>query len=122
MKLLVVDDDIAVLDSLRTILALQGHTVVAAPGGQAGIDAFRTAGEEEPFAAVITDLAMPQIDGHQVAIAVKGMAPAMPVIMMTGWGRPPEDEVCGHVDHYLGKPMRLKELREVLAKLGRAPD
>ena len=50
--------------------------MVTANGGQAGIDAFRAAcGTSTAFAAVITDLGMPNIDGRQVAGAIKAASP-----------------------------------------------
>src|SRR5207244_3586792 len=64
MRLLVVDDDPMLLKSLREILEGDGHIVATAGGGQAGINAFEDAQREgEPFAAVITDLGMPYVDG-----------------------------------------------------------
>jgi len=46
--------------------------VVAAVGGQAGIDAFNAAhARGEPFAVVLTDMGMPYVDGRKVASAIK---------------------------------------------------
>jgi signal transduction histidine kinase/ActR/RegA family two-component response regulator len=118
LRLLLVDDDPMILQSLRNALEYDGHEVACANGGQAGIDMFRAAhGGEQPFAAVITDLGMPHVDGRQVAAAVKAAAPAARVIMLTGWGQLLADsgDAPAHVDKILSKPPNMWELRAALA-------
>lgn len=117
LRILVVDDDPMVLKSLRDILEIDGHEVVSADGGQAGIDCFQAAYDRhEHFAVVITDLGMPHMDGRKVASAVRRCSPATPVIMLTGWGQrlAADSDYPEHVDCVLGKPPRLKELRRAL--------
>ena len=115
MRILVVDNELPVLDSMKTVLELEGHAVAAATSGQAGIDMFVAAlAGPEPFDAVLTDLSMPGVDGRQVAHAVKSISPATPVILLTGWGAQSQDP--SGVDHVLSKPPRLQELRAALAK------
>ncbi len=124
LRLLLVDDDPVLLDSLRNALEIDGHMVVATSGGQAGIDALHAAvRRSEPFAAVITDLGMPYVDGRKVAAAVKNASPATPVILLSGWGQRliAEDDIPAHVDRVLPKPPKLRDLRETLAALCRPP-
>jgi signal transduction histidine kinase/ActR/RegA family two-component response regulator len=124
LRILVVDDDPLLLKSLRDTLEDDGHLVVTANQGQAGIDAFRAAtGGKEAFAVVITDLGMPYVDGRQVAAAVKLASPSTPVILLTGWGQRlvAEDDVPEHVDHVISKPPKLRELREALARCAGGP-
>jgi len=119
-RILVVDDDPLVLHSLRDTLIADGHTVIAANGGQEGIDTFAAAIEHnESFAVVITDLGMPYVDGRQVASAVKNLSPSTPLILFTGWGRRlvTNDDIPPHVDLVLSKPPKLRDLRDALAKL-----
>jgi PAS domain S-box-containing protein len=118
-RILIVDDDPLVLKSLRDALESEGHSVVTADGGQAGIDAFGAAQTRgESFPVVITDLGMPYVDGRKVANAIKTAAPDTIVLMLTGWGQrlAAEGETPAHVDKVLGKPPKLRELREALAK------
>jgi CheY-like chemotaxis protein/anti-sigma regulatory factor (Ser/Thr protein kinase) len=118
LRILVVDDDPLLLQSLRDTLEAEGHTVITANSGQGGIDGFRTARERgETFAVVITDLGMPYVDGRQVASAVKEASPATPVILLTGWGQrlTADGELPLHVDHVLAKPPKLRDLRTALA-------
>ena len=72
------------------------------------------------FDAVVTDLGMPGVDGRALARAVKLASPSTPVVLLSGWGeglqagarRQPD------IDLVLAKPPNLRELREVLARLG----
>jgi CheY-like chemotaxis protein len=119
-RILIVDDDPLIIESLSETLRGDGHQVTATDGGQAGIEAFLDARKRgEPFAAVITDLGMPYIDGRRVAAAVKAASPTTPVILLTGWGQQltAENDIPAHVDRVLNKPPRLRELRLALAEL-----
>jgi len=118
LSILIVDDDPLVLESLGVTLGSDGHTVTAADGGQAGVDAFSAAHRRgAKFDVVITDLGMPHIDGRRVAAAIKAIAPATPVILLTGWGQRLVDDgdIPAHVDHVLNKPPKLRDLRAALS-------
>ncbi|MDH6158266.1 MULTISPECIES: ATP-binding protein [unclassified Janthinobacterium] len=120
LRILVVDDDPMVLKCLRDILGIDGHEVVCADGGQAGIDCFQAAHDARDvhahFAVVVTDLGMPHVDGRKVASAVRQCSPSTPIIMLTGWGQrlTADSDYPEHVSCVLGKPPRLKELRRAL--------
>jgi signal transduction histidine kinase/CheY-like chemotaxis protein len=118
LRILLVDDDPIVLNSLADTLRLDGHIVSSADGGQAGIDAFRTAlAAGNPFQVVVTDLGMPHVDGRRVSAAVKSAAPETTVLLLTGWGQRlvSNGDIPVHVDSVLNKPPKLRELREALA-------
>ena len=119
LRILIIDDDPVILNSMRLVLELDGHTVAAANDGRAGVETFKTAHElGERFAVVITDLGMPYMDGHEVARAIKTMSVNTPVILLTGWGRRmsgSESDMPANVDRTLDKPPKLPELREALA-------
>jgi DNA-binding NarL/FixJ family response regulator len=86
----------------------------------AAIDAVRAAVvRNEPFDIVVTDLGMPNMDGRQVAAAVRAASPATPVVMLTGWGHRliSDNDIPPHVSRVLSKPARLSELRAALADL-----
>jgi signal transduction histidine kinase/ActR/RegA family two-component response regulator len=119
LKVLVVDDDPVLLRSLREALEGDGHRVTIANGGQEGIDLFRMSAERgAPFAAVLTDLGMPYVDGRQVAAAVKAASAGTPVIMLTGWGQRlvADGDIPPNVDLVLSKPPKLRDLRQALAR------
>jgi signal transduction histidine kinase/CHASE3 domain sensor protein/ActR/RegA family two-component response regulator len=117
LRILLVDDDPLILTALRDTLEADGHQVVTADGGQAGIDRFLAARANEPFQVVITDLGMPVVDGRKVASAVKAARSVTLVLLLTGWGRrmAADGDVPLHVDRVLAKPPKLRDLREALA-------
>jgi PAS domain S-box-containing protein len=119
-RILIIDDDSRVLNSLRGALEQDGHSVAVADNGRAGVDSFILAQQcGEPFAGVITDLGMPHMDGRNVAAAIKSASPRTPVILLTGWGSRllAGNELPPHVDRVLSKPPKLSELRAALAEL-----
>ena len=118
LRILLIDDDPLVLKSLKDALESEGHLITAASDPRDGVEKFRAALAVEPFAIVVTDLGMPHLDGRGVARAVKEVSPATPVILLTGWGQShdPGDGTPPRVDCVLGKPPKLRELREALAR------
>jgi signal transduction histidine kinase/CheY-like chemotaxis protein len=119
LRLLVIDDDPVLLRTLRELLQAEAHRPVAAGGGRQGVDEFNAAlARGQPYSVVITDLGMPQVDGRQVARAVKAASPHTPVIMLTGWGERmvSDGDLPADVDLVLSKPPRLSTLRAALAR------
>jgi len=120
LRILLVDDDPLLLNSLQDVLTSDGHHVTIASGGKEGIATLQAAAERsESFSVIISDLGMPHIDGRKVASAAHRAAPKTPVILLTGWGQRliDEDEIPPHVSHVLSKPPKLHELRAALAQL-----
>jgi CheY-like chemotaxis protein len=119
LRVLLVDDDSSVLESTRFVLELDGHTVITADGGAAGIDLLREAkNSSHPFDVLVTDLGMPYVDGNQVARAAKEFDPTTMVILLTGWGTKMSkgDRRQSHMDYVLPKPFDLNELRAVFLR------
>jgi signal transduction histidine kinase len=120
LRILLIDDDRVLLQSLRDALDGEGHLVTTAEGGQAGIDAFREAQRNgTPFEIVITDLGMPYVDGRQVVQSVRAESDRVRIILLTGWGQNTDGDPPPQADRLLSKPPRLRELRQVLAELTR---
>jgi CheY-like chemotaxis protein len=118
-RILLVDDDPLLLKSLRDVLVGDGHQVTAVGGGEAALEALQYANlHGSPFGVVITDLGMADLDGRQVARAVKTDSQT-PVILLTGWGQRllGDEEIPPHVDRVLSKPPKLAELRSALHTL-----
>src|SRR5579862_1528301 len=120
LRILCIDDELQIQELLKHCLTTLDHRVTTASGGKQGVEMFRAAMlEKQPYEMVITDLGMPDIDGHQVARTIKAESPATPVIMMTGWGTmmKEEGETASEVDAVVGKPPRIQELNNLLLQL-----
>ncbi|HEY2101718.1 MAG TPA: response regulator [Chthoniobacterales bacterium] len=121
LRILVVDDHPAIREIVSAYLAEDRHTVETAADAREAMTKFRAA----HFDLVITDRAMPEISGDELAASIKEIEPNEPVIMLTGFadlihetGRRSEN-----VDLIVSKPARLEDLRrailEVMPKLRR---
>jgi signal transduction histidine kinase/ActR/RegA family two-component response regulator len=121
LRVLCIDDEPVIRELLTDSLTIYHHEVVTAEGGRQGLNLFRSAVKNRlPFDVVITDLGMPEVDGRQVASAIKADSPGTPVIMLTGWGTMMKEEgdVPAQVDVVLSKPPRIQELCQLLARYG----
>src|SRR5687767_8756664 len=81
-RVLVIDDEPAIRFTLEAVLGDAGHDVTSAEGGAAGIAAFEANGAD----VVITDLAMPDVDGMKVLSTLRAQDPTVPVMMLTAHG------------------------------------
>jgi len=117
LHVLCIDDESVIREILNDSLKTFNHRVTTASCGKDGIELFRTAlKQKQPYQAVITDLGMPEMDGHQVARIIKAESPKTPVIMLTGWGTimKEEGETAPEVDAIIAKPARIDELNNLL--------
>jgi PAS domain S-box-containing protein len=115
LKILVVDDQPVQCELISHALQRDWHTVSVAGNGHEALDLF----ERHEFDLVITDKAMPGMNGDQLAVAVKSLEPATQVILLTGFGAAAEDPdgQSEFVDLVLAKPASLAELRAAIAKV-----
>src|SRR5947207_14613247 len=108
MKILVVDDERAVRDSLRRALELEGYEIELAADGNEAL--YRLDGETPD--AVILDVLMPGMDGLEVCRTIRRAGNPVPVLMLTARTQV-EDRVEGldaGADDYVTKPFALEEL------------
>jgi DNA-binding response OmpR family regulator len=116
MRVLLIDDDPLLLDSLAALL--QPHyDVVTAVGGECGLATFCQAlVDGSPFGVVVTDLGMPRMDGYEFIQRIRKIAPRTPTILLTGWGEQPGavGAMAGRADRVVSKPVRIEELQEAL--------
>jgi len=110
LRILVVDDDAAVRESLRRALQLEQYDVQLAADGVEALDLIRD-GSPEPD-AVILDVSMPRLDGLEVCRRLRRDGNPIPILMLTA-----RDEVSDRVagldagaDDYVVKPFALEEL------------
>ncbi len=81
-RVLVIDDESAMRFTLEAVLGDAGLEVVTASGGAEGIAEFEAHGAD----VVLTDLAMPEVDGMKVLGAIRAQDPSVPVMMLTAHG------------------------------------
>ena len=81
LRILVVDDDTAVRGAIKMVLEQDGHEVMLASNGRAGVAAV----EAGKFDLVICDIFMPGMDGIETISAFHRFNPQMPVIAMSGF-------------------------------------
>ena len=124
MKILVVDDERAVRESLRRALELEGYEIELAGDGQEALLRLAANGDSQPD-AVILDVLMPGVDGLEVCRRIRRAGNGVPVLMLTARDAV-ENRVAGldaGADDYVTKPFALEELlARVRALLRRASD
>ena len=114
LNVLVVDDESVVREVLREYLSADGHEVMMAKDGVEALEIFK----QKKFDLVITDRAMPRMNGDQLAETIKRISPAMPLVMLTGFGElmKANGECPKGVDVLLSKPLTLETYRDALGK------
>jgi len=109
MRVLVVDDERAVRDSLRRALELEGYEVELAADGAEALYRLESNGQPD---AVILDVLMPGVDGLEVSRRLRSNGNTVPILMLTARTEI-ESRVAGldaGADDYLAKPFALEEL------------
>ena len=122
MRILVVDDERAVRDSLRRALELEGYEIELAGDGREAL--YRLDSDSQPD-AIILDVLMPGLDGLEVCKRIRATGNAVPVLMLTARDAV-ENRVEGldaGADDYVTKPFALEELlARVRALIRRSTD
>ena len=110
-RILLVDDQQEVRETISMLLSMDEHTVTEAANGREAFSLFAP----DRFDLVITDYAMPVMRGDELATNIKQAAPAQPILMITGSA----DQTSGaasSVDGFLRKPFGVDELTHALEK------
>jgi CheY-like chemotaxis protein len=126
-RILLIDDEVPVVRMFEKGLTLLGHTVFPTFSGRKGLKLFN----ETPVDAVVCGLAMPEMNGWEVASAIHGLCskrdtPKPPVIILTGCDAlPDEKESARHlgVERFLQKPIAVPKLHDIITEeIGKASD
>ena len=111
-KVIIVEDNVEVLESLSEILTSEGYEVETATSGEEGIKKCRT----EQFSLALLDIKLPDIEGTQVLEVLHREFPGMVKIMITG--HPSLENAVASLkrgaDAYLMKPINPANLLKVL--------
>ena len=116
LRILVIDDEPMVRELVTEYVTADGHVVESATNGREGLEKFHAG----VFDFVITDRAMPEMNGDEVARAIKRATPSMPVVMLTGLGDliNADGSLPQDVNRVLSKPVNRIDLQRILMELG----
>jgi CheY-like chemotaxis protein len=109
-RILLVDDEESVRGAYGMMLSIDEHQVVEAGNGKEALEQF----DKGPYDLVITDFEMPVMKGGELATRLKQLAPSLPILMITAYGKEVGDP-SNPVDAILNKPFTLEELRGAIA-------
>lgn len=109
-RILVVDDEPGIQQSLAMLLGFDGHQVQVAGSGEEALEKFSVGA----FDMVITDFSMAGMKGDELAAALKNLDPTLPILLLTAF--PPAVKPSG-VDLLMTKPFYVANLREAITKL-----
>jgi nitrogen regulation protein NR(I) len=113
-KILLIEDDPAIVVTLRRLLAEEGHQVEVENRGDTGLERARS----NPFDAVITDMKLPGLNGLELVRELHSSCPRLPIILITAHGTTEtaiEATKSGAYD-YLLKPFEMPELIELVSQ------
>ena len=112
LRILVIDDEELVRNVVAEFLLFDGHKVALADGPGVGLRKLK-AGQ---YDLVITDRAMPEMSGDQLALRAKRAAPHVPILMLTGFGEfmNAANDLPEGVDIVVSKPVTLAALRDAI--------
>jgi two-component system, sensor histidine kinase and response regulator len=119
LRVLVAEDNIVNQRIIAALLARRGQATVVVANGREAIEAWR----REPFAAIIMDVQMPEMDGFEatavIRAAERGTGTHIPIIAMTAHAMSGDRERClaGGMDDYVAKPISVKEVDRILAEV-----
>jgi CheY-like chemotaxis protein len=105
---MVVDDDALVRETMAEVMEDVCDQVYQASNGEEGLKVLR---EHPDISVIVTDIAMPRLDGVAFASQARQMHPELKVLFVSGLQRPPPSE------EFLAKPFRARALVSALAHL-----
>ena len=122
VRILVVDDDLGVCQSLRDLLTQEGCDVLVATGGREGLARLDT----EAVDLVLSDVVMPDLDGHELFQEVRARHPGLPVVLMTAFHFDKDhiikrSKLAGLEDVLYKKPIDPPRLRDIIKRHARRP-
>jgi DNA-binding response OmpR family regulator len=103
-RILVIDDEVAILVTMKRFLQSAGYEVQTAASGLEGLSLF----QQGTWDVVTVDRSMPEMNGEEVALSIHHLVPEVPVILITGFpGAVTRPELFHAI---IGKPFQFAEL------------
>ena len=123
IRILVVDDDLGVCQSLRDLLTQEGCTVIVATGGREALKRLETTTVD----LVLSDVVMPDLDGYELFKLVRERHTGVPVVLMTAFHFDKDhiikrSRMAGVEDVIYKKPIDPPRLREIIKRHARRPE
>jgi DNA-binding NtrC family response regulator len=111
-RVLIIDDEPAIRESLDTFLSWEGYEVATAESGEAAVEQAK----REAFDLAITDLRMPGMGGDETVAALKRINPSLPVIVVTGFASDEAAVRCSKEGAFriISKPVQLEDLLRLM--------
>jgi CheY-like chemotaxis protein len=115
LRVLLVEDDPLIQEVLMEYLDGEGYKVETASNGLDGLEKFAPG----RFDVVLSDKAMPEMSGDQMALEIRKQCSKQPIILMTGYGdlMNAAGECPEGIDAVVGKPVSIAHLLETIAKV-----
>ncbi len=119
-RILLVDDDQQLIFSVQTMLRQLGYQVVAHSDPQSALKQFQD--ECNQFDLIITDQAMPQMNGMELALSMSHIRPGVPIILCTGYhptagyGADETGQIAEYITEIAIKPLERHELSEIVRR------
>jgi DNA-binding NtrC family response regulator len=117
-RILIIDDETAIRESLETLLSLEGYTVETAVNGEDGLNRI----EEQFYDLVLLDLALPGKSGLEILPLIRERHPSLPIIMITAFGKVDNvvDAIRSGAQNFVQKPWdNEKLLADIRSAIGR---
>jgi len=116
-RILVVDDELDIVETLRYVLEASGHEVFEANDGMEGLDQARSIDPD----VILLDVMMPKLDGYKVCRMLKfdSQYKDIPIVLLTARSGSQDLDIGEEVgaDEYLTKPFDVEEVVTLIAKL-----
>jgi len=114
-RILIVEDEESVRDFVNRVLTMHGHSVLIAKDGAEAVDLM----DNHHFDLLLSDIAMPMMDGISLALKVRASRPHVPILLMTGFAdeRQRAHNLSLLIEGLITKPFNMDQLLAVVNKV-----
>lgn len=114
-QILIVDDEPGIRQLLSHMLTAQGYDLIQAGSATEALEVLST----HPCQLALVDLLLPDVNGLELAEAIRMLDPGTPVILMTAYGTPAFESMAAHpaITHYVHKPFDLDRLLALVKRI-----
>jgi CheY-like chemotaxis protein len=114
-RILVVDDEPAVADTIRMVLAISGHQIDLAADAEAALEIF----EPGKYDLVITDMSLLRMNGLELARNIRARSAQQPIILITAYAESLQADggSLADINELVGKPFALSDLQDALNRV-----